>query len=171
MIGVPPASALSRLGLRLSERKARQGSGTSGLTQEDEANLEEFETIVSNMIEFLRKEQDALAANDIGRVASYFEEKVKLLEAIERRQPVVEPFLTADVPVAVQLRNLIKELSEQIATNERLLRGMAEASRTIVNEIEHLRNRQSLKGVYDKSGQLRGDVSVQPAAKGFEKKY
>lgn len=171
MIGIPPTSALSRLGIRLGERKARNGPDSSGLTQEDEDNIKGFEGVLSDTLDLLRKENKALVAKDIGVVASYFEEKAKLLETLERRQPTVEPFLSVDVPAVAQLRKLVRDLADQLELNERLLRGMAEASRTILSEIEHLRSRQSLKGVYDKTGQLRGDVSVKSLGKGFERKF
>lgn len=171
MIGVPPASALSRLGIRLGERKARSGADSSGLTQEDEDNIKGFEGVLSDTLGLLRGENKALVEKDIGTVASYFEEKARLLETLERRQPTVEPFLAVDVPSVMQLRKLIRDLADQLELNEKLLKGMADASRTILSEIEHLRSRQSLKGVYDKTGQLRGDVSVRTLGKGFERKF
>ena len=171
MIGVPKTSALSRLGMRLGERKARDGEEGAGLTDEDEGNIAEFEKILSSTLDFLRKENGALEDRDVDRVASYFDEKARLLETLERRQPAVEPFLSVDVPAVGQLRKLIRDLADQLETNERLLRGMADASRTILVEVEHLRTRQSLKGVYDKTGQLRGDVAPKPVKKGFEKDF
>ena len=39
--------------------------------------------------------------------------------------------------------------------NGRLLKGMAEASRAILDEVDRVRSRQSLHGLYDKTGQLR----------------
>ncbi|PLS21168.1 hypothetical protein [Neptunicoccus cionae] len=171
MIGVPPTSALSRLGIRLGERKARSGPDNAGLTQEDEENIHRFEGLLSDTLGLLRRENDALEAKDVATVASFFEEKAKLLETLERKQPAVEPFLAVDVPAVAQLRKLVRDLAEQLELNEHLLRGMADASRTILSEIEHLRSRQSLKGVYDKTGQLRGDVNVKAPGKGFERKF
>lgn len=48
---------------------------------------------------------------------------------------------------------------------------MAEASRNILVEVEHLRARQSLKGVYNKAGQLRSDVTPAAPRRGFERKF
>lgn len=170
MIGIPPTSALSRLGMRLGERKARSGPDDTGLTQEDEDNIRNFEGLLSDTLGLLRKENEALVDKDIAAVASYFGQKAKLLESLERKQPAVEPFLAVDVPAVAQLRKLVRDLAGQLELNETLLRGMADASRTILSEIEHLRSRQSLKGVYDKTGQLRGDVNLKSSGKGFERK-
>jgi hypothetical protein len=171
VIDIPPTSPLSRLGLRLSERRARKKDPNTGLTSEDESNIESFEAILTSTLDLLRQENDALQKRDIAKVTSFFEEKARLLETLEIKQPVVEPFLKLDVPAVQQLRALIRELAEQIKLNERMLHGMAQASRTILTEVEHLRTRQSLQGIYTKSGQLREGVAPKPIGKGFEKKF
>lgn len=68
------------------------------------------------------------------------------------------------------LRTLIRDLASQLEINERLLRGMAEASRSIKAEIEHLRERQSLKGVYTAKGQLQENLKPKSTGRGFERK-
>lgn len=93
MIGVPKAAALSRLGLRLKERRSRLSDDNSPLTQEDEDNIADFEGMLSQTLSVLQRENDALEASDIEGVAACFEEKARLLERLETRQPAVEPFL------------------------------------------------------------------------------
>lgn len=171
MIDIPPTSPLSRLGLRLNERRARKKDPNTGLTAEDESNIESFEAILSSTLDLLRQENEALRNRDVTKVTSFFEEKARLLETLETKQPVVEPFLKLEVPAVLQLRSLIRDLAEQLKLNEHMLHGMARASRTILTEVEHLRTRQSLQGIYTKSGQLREDVAPKPLGKGFEKKF
>lgn len=144
----------SRLGLRLRARR-RAGGGASSLTDEDRDNLQRFESLLSQTLDLLAAENAALELGDIGAVAGLYEEKARLLKTLELHQPCVEPFLREGGDHTTTLRDLIRELSDQLQVNGRLLKGMAEASRAIVDEVERVRTRQSLHGLYDKTGQLR----------------
>lgn len=153
---ITPSGAISRLSLRLRERRYRESQGERPpLTSADEENISEFERLITAGIRLLDLENEALEAGDVTRVAGYFERKSELLREMSLRQPVIEPFLNDDIPEIVNLRGLIRELSENFKRNGRLLEGMAMASRSILSEVERVRQRQSLNGVYDKTGQLK----------------
>ena len=145
---------LSRLGLRLRERR-NSGGGASALTAEDRANVESFEQVLAQTLDILGTENEALVAGDIAAVAGLYEEKARLLKTLELHQPRIDPFLREGGEPVARLRDLIRDLSEQLQVNGRLLKGMAEASRAILGEVERARSHQSLRGLYDKSGQLR----------------
>lgn len=157
---------LSRLGLRLRERR-HAGGGAGSLTAEDLENVDSFEQVLSQTLSLLGAENEALVAGDIAAVAGLYDEKSRLLKTLELHQPRIEPFLREGGEPVANLRGLIRDLAEQLQVNGRLLKGMAEASRSILDEIERTRNRQSLRGLYDKSGQLRAMAA--PESNGLRK--
>lgn len=153
---VSPSAAISRLGLRFGERRRRAQDGERPpLTTDDENNISDFASLISETIRLLDGENQALIAGQVSRVSEYYEEKERLLRELTLKQPVIEPFLTETTPEIIDLRTLIVKLSESLSRNGDLLKGMAEASAAIISEVEHIRKRQSLEGVYDKTGQRR----------------
>ncbi|WP_374434194.1 hypothetical protein [Tabrizicola sp.] len=144
----------SRLGLRLRARR-HAGGETASLTEEDHDNLHRFEALLSRTLDLLGAENAALDLGDIAAVAGLYEEKAQLLKSLELHQPCVEPFLREAGDHTARLRDLIRDLSDLLEKNGRLLKGMAEASRAILDEVDRVRSRQSLHGLYDKTGQLR----------------
>ena len=156
MMKVSASQAISRLGARLRERRRRASQGERPpLTGDDEQNISEFTRIVDSTIQLLAIENDALRAGDVTRVAECFDAKSQLLKDLTLRQPVVEPCLKEDMEEIADLKLRIRKLAESLDQNGVLLQGMASASRAIISEVEHIRRRQSLDGVYDKTGQKR----------------
>lgn len=167
MMKISPSGAISRLGIRLRERRNRSGGGRVALTDTDDDNISKFETLIADAIFVLEQENDALVEGDVQRVAGFFESKSELLKTLELRQPVIEPFLREDIPEISVLKDLISDLSVQLKRNGQLLEGMADASRSIISEVERVRKRQGLEGLYDKTGQLRENIG--PFEKMFDK--
>lgn len=153
---VSPSAAISRLGLRFGERRRRAQDGERPpLTADDENNISDFSRIVESTIRLLEVENEALRDGNVTRVSECYEEKARLLRELTLKQPVVEPFLTEATPQILDLRTLISQLSDSLSRNGDLLKGMAEASSSILSEVDHIRKRQSLEGIYDKTGQRR----------------
>lgn len=151
---------MSRLGLRLRARRQVEGEASS-LTDEDRGNLESFERVLGRTLDLLEAENAALAAGDTAAVAGLYDEKAHLLKTLELHQPRIEPFLREGGEHMVSLRDLIRRLAEQLQINGRLLKGMAEASQAILDEVERARSRHSLHGLYDKTGQLLSNVGLE----------
>lgn len=151
---ITPPQALSRLATRFHERRARAAQGERPpLTQVDEDNLAAMIQILTALSGVLSEENGALAKGDLDHVAGLYDEKSDLLKRLELRQPVIEPFLQASAEVTDVLRPRIRALAEQLEENSRLLAAMAEAAQSIRSEVARVRDRHSLKGMYDKSGQ------------------
>lgn len=129
------------------------------MTSLDEENVADFESLVANAIRLLERENDALVAGDVAAVAGFHEAKSQLLRELTLKQPVIEPFLRSEAEPMVSLRDLVRELAAQLRKNGELLAGMASASRSIQSEVERVLERQSLNGVYDKTGQVRRDMN------------
>jgi hypothetical protein len=159
MMKVPRASAISKLGIRLRERRGRASAGDHpALTETDDENIASFESLLSRAIDVLNLENQALIEGNVSDVSGYYQAKSDLLKSLELRQPVIEPFLREDIPEIRRLKELIGDLATQLTRNGQLLEGMAEASRSIISEVERVRRRQGLEGLYDKTGQLRENL-------------
>lgn len=153
---ITPPAPLSRLALRFAERRARAALGERPpLTEDDERNISDFGALVGELSELLGHENSALQQGDVSRVAELFEAKQQLLKRLETRQPVIEPFLRESAEVTAELRAKIGALAARLEENGALLSSMAEASRAIRCEVARVRDRHSLKGMYDKTGQHR----------------
>ena len=153
---ISPPPALSRIAARFQERRARAEQGERPpLTEADEANIDAFGRIVESLSNLLEHENEALRQGDIQLVASIFERKQELLNQLEIRKPVVEPFLRESLEANHRLRALIQDLSARINTNAELLSAMADAAGRIRIEVERVRERHTLRGMYDKSGHAR----------------
>lgn len=169
MMKIRPVGPLSRLGVRLRERRSRASAGYSpALTETDEENIREFQDLVSRIIGLLQRENHALEQGDVSLVAGLYEVKRGLLKSLELKEPVVEPFLKEKMPEIEVLKDSLRELGQVLRDNGRLLEGMASASRSIMTEVDRVRRRQGLEGMYDSNGQLRSDVHS-PKAR-YEKK-
>ena len=163
-------AALSRLASRFQERRARAALGERPpLTAADEDNILAFTRLVTDLTELLSRENQALRDRDPQRVAALYEDKQALLQRLETRQPVVEPFLRDSAEVTEQLRQHIRSLSEALELNAGLLQVMAEASVAIRSEVARVRERHSLKGMYDKSGQGVEGLPTRP--RGIDTNY
>ena len=151
----------SRFGARFLERRRRATHGESpALTRDDEENIAAFEQLIRDAIQLLEKEQVALKSGVIADVARFYQAKSHILKLLELRQPLIEPFLKEKIPQIESLRDLLREFSAQLIENGRRLEGMALASRAINAELDRIRNRNSLQGIYDKRGKLRRGFEV-----------
>ncbi|WP_411839724.1 hypothetical protein [Paracoccus sp. ME4] len=147
----------------MRERKARQEHEDAGeraiVTDEDLSNLDEFSGLVQETVDLLRLENDALRLADTGRVAAYFRRKQELLRLLTIRQPMIEPQLKLDREDIHAVKVRLRALAEELRLNANLIAGVAAASHTILSEVDRIRKRQSLEGVYDKTGRLRKDLT------------
>lgn len=149
-----PAAAISRIAARFQERRSRAALGERPpLTGDDEENISRFAAVVAELTALLERENDALLQGDVAAVVDLYPQKQVLLTRLETRQPVVEPFLHESAEVAAALRSRIQALATQINRNADLLSAMSDAARAIRLEVTRVRDRHSLKGMYDKSGQ------------------
>lgn len=152
---IPPLPAISRLASRFHERRARAAMGERPpLTSDDEENIVNFSIIVKELTQLLEEENSALRHADMVQVINLFPQKEVLLKRLENSQPVVEPFIRDSAEITMALREHLRILAQQIQTNAVLLSAMAEASRSIRLEMDRVRERHSLKGMYGNKGQV-----------------
>lgn len=142
----------SRFRKRMQARRDDISADGPVLTEEDDANLAAFEANIDATLDLLHEEIAAIEAGHLDRVTELYDRKADLLKRIELKIPVIEPFLEASEHAAPTLREKLRQLKVAVQDNSVLLSRMSDATRDIVREIEKIRNRHSLDGLYGKSG-------------------
>lgn len=159
---ISPRAALSRLGERLrqrrDERRNQERAPEPVTVDEDLNNISIFESTLDEAIALINLENRALEAGETARVALYFKRKEEVLRLLSVQEAPVMAFVRSDHPEAHAIKEKLRRLSHELKANANLLSGVASASHTILAEIDRIRKRQSLEGVYDKDGLLRKDL-------------
>ena len=157
-----PREALSRLGERLrqlrDERRQQERAPEPLAVDEDLNNILIFEASLDETIALINLENRALEAGETARVALYFNRKEELLRLLSVQEASVAQLIRSEHPEALRIKEKLRRLSAELKDNANLLTGVASASHSILAEIDRIRKRQSLEGVYDKDGQLRKDL-------------
>lgn len=149
---------------RLSRRiAARRAHGDAlQMTEEDVQNLALFEADVAAVTRVLEEEIAAIAAGRIEEVPEIYPRKAELLHRIEVLMPVVEPFLKIRIDADPDLRGRLVALKAAVSQDGALLERISDATTAIVREIDKIRDRHSLNGLYGKRGERRTDPSRTP---------
>lgn len=138
----------SRLGRRQSSRL-----DPAIPTEEDKENIAEFAQRLEAAVALLKREIEAIGAGQLEAVTELYERKSRLLKWIELRMPVIEPFLGHETAKEARITESLQELRDVAREDSVLLERMAVAARTIVREMDKALDRNSLSGMYGKSGQ------------------
>ncbi|MGH1466626.1 MAG: flagellar biosynthesis protein FlgI [Cognatishimia sp.] len=147
-----------RFGERQKARDTATAGGLSaGLTERDVQNLDAFAAKLSDAIDLLQQEIDAINAGDLNIVSALYEQKADALKWLELKMPLVEPFMAEDAAKARRLPQRLDDLKRVVEENSSLLARMATAAGTVVREIEKATQRHSLNGLYGKTGQKLND--------------
>jgi hypothetical protein len=144
---------IPRKKFRFGDRDASKSSAQLQLTAEDEQNLDAYVTKIKETVTILRKEMDAVKEGELEAVSNLFDEKSRVLKWLELRTPLVEPFLNHEFAQKLNIKGHLIELRKYIEEDGAMLSRMAIAARTVLREIEKINNRNTLGGVYGKSGQ------------------
>ncbi|KHA50220.1 hypothetical protein [Sulfitobacter geojensis] len=143
---------------RFGERPAIDGQSETPmtLTAEDEANLDAYVGKIQETVAILRKEITAINNGELEVISNVFEEKSKVLKWLELRTPLVEPFLHHEFARKLKIKEHLGDLKKYIEEDGAMLSRMAVAARTILREVDKVSNRNSLGGLYGKSGRKMG---------------
>ena len=143
-----------RMSERLLARRENQISGHQlVVTAEDERNLLEFSHDVASVTQLLQKELAEVVNGELEVVSRLLPEKLKLMNSIELRMPVVEPFLLTGFAQNLQLPKQLVEFKASADKNTAHLERMAQAVGKIVREIRRATERHGLDGLYGMTGQ------------------
>ncbi|TMV72715.1 hypothetical protein FGG78_29560 [Thioclava sp. BHET1] len=155
----------SRFRKRIEARRAQIAAGLGDavpMTEEDRANLSAFEADMLSVTGLLNKEVAAIAEGRFEAVNELYERKAELLKRIEFLMPVVEPFLRQRLDEDEELRGRLRSLKAAVQEDSALLARMSAATSEIVRELDKIRDRHSLKGLYGKSGRRLSDSTSDP---------
>lgn len=118
--------------------------------------------LVDQLAKLLRDEIAAIGQGQLARVEEIFPRKSALLGEIEAAFADQAEIFSGDDPAAVALRRKVDALRGLIQADLALLRRMTEATGAVAQEIDRIRDRQSLRGLYDRDGE-RQKADVTPS--------
>lgn len=118
--------------------------------------------LVDRLSRVLRDEIAAIGRGELAEVEAIFPRKQQLLAEIEAAFADPAPLIEGEAPPAVRLRARLAELQRLIRTDLALLQRMTEATGAVAREIERIRERHSLSGMYDKDGTARPEGVAPP---------
>lgn len=146
---------MSKRELRLSDRMVARSRSASegGLTDEDQRNLRDYAAKLDEAISLIREEIGSIMQGQLGAVNELYAQKAELLKWLELRAPTVEPFLGQPVAHEHDLPGKLATFKTVLQEDGDLLKRMANVAASISREIEKVMNRDSLDGIYGKSGE------------------
>lgn len=118
------------------------------------ASMAQALSVVDRLSRVLRDEIAAITGGRLAEVTELFPQKSALLAEVEEAFAVPRALLE-DHPQAGELREKLTELRELIAQDHALLEKMTEATGTIIQELDRIRDRHSLSGTYGPNGEKR----------------
>ncbi|MGI3170974.1 hypothetical protein ACRARG_17615 [Pseudooceanicola sp. C21-150M6] len=118
------------------------------------SNMTAAVTVVDRLSRLLRDEIAAITAGKLGVVNELFPEKQELLSQVEEVFAAPRPLLE-DHPRSAELRHKLEEMRELIAQDFALLEKMTEATGAVIEELDRIRDRHSLSGIYGPDGAKR----------------
>lgn len=143
-----------KIGMRLANGDNDVGDGT-GLaeSERDSENIVRFNEEVLEATLLLQREINEIGNGNLNVVKGTYDEKCRIFKKIELNSPLVEPFLASKTSQRLSLPQNLKSLNEVALKNSDLLKRMANAASSIVKEINMANSRQTLSGLYGKTGQ------------------
>lgn len=108
---------------------------------------------IENALRLFEHEIAAIAAGDLNAIEALRPRKRDMLIRLEDGQEAIQAALASDQAGASALRDNIYKLQKLTAESERQLRRLSEAAGEVLQELQRIRDRHSLKGLYSGSGQ------------------
>ncbi len=155
-----PEQEPSRFKRRLAARRANPEADPGAaelLTDEDREALAGFVANIDAATDLLQSEITAIGRGNLRAAGELYEQKAEILKRIELKTPVVEPFLRAALAKGGAIRDKIVAFRLAVQENSVLLERMSQATANIIREVDKIRDRHSLSGLYGKSGRRLTD--------------
>lgn len=111
-------------------------------------------SVVDRLSRVLRDEIAAITGGRLAEVTELYPQKAALLAEVEDAFATPKSLLE-DHPEAAKLRVKLGELRELIAQDHALLEKMTDATSTIIDELDRIRDRHSLSGTYGPDGEKK----------------
>ncbi len=107
---------------------------------------------IEKALRLFEREIEAIAAGDLNAIEALRPQKHDMLIRLEESQEAIQTALASDQAGASALRDNIHNLQKLTAESERQLRRLSEAAGEVLQELQRIRDRHSLKGLYSGSG-------------------
>lgn len=107
---------------------------------------------IAQALRLFSHEIEAIARGDLNAIEDLRPQKAEMLTRLENAQDAIQAALNADREGAAELREKIQSLQKLTAESERQLRRLSEAAGEVLQELQRIRDRHSLKGLYSGSG-------------------
>ncbi|MCA0994912.1 flagellar protein FlgN [Alloyangia pacifica] len=117
--------------------------------------------LVDRLARLLRDEIAAIGKGELARVEELFPRKQELLAEIETVFADPEALLEGEDAASAKLRARLSDLRKLIHSDLSLLQRMTEATGAVAREIDRIRERQSLRGVYGRDGSKKPQCVTQ----------
>ncbi|GHF36293.1 hypothetical protein [Seohaeicola zhoushanensis] len=118
--------------------------------------------IIERLTRVLHDEIAAIGAGQLETVRELYPEKLSLYEELEAQTEHVERQLQSATPEAQELRASLEVLHGLIRKDHALLQQLTNATERVVKELNRIRDRHGLGGIYEASGSLRPQVVARP---------
>jgi len=116
----------------------------------------EAHQLIDRLARLLRDEIAAIGQGELGRVEGLRPRKEDMLAEIEAKLSDTDGVFGEDQSARASMGRKLDALRDLLATDLALLRRMTEATGDVAREIERIRARQSLGGLYDREGSRQG---------------
>ncbi|MBP0484586.1 hypothetical protein [Sagittula salina] len=114
--------------------------------------------LIDRLARLLRDEIAAIGQGQLARVEELFPLKSELLGEIATALGQPEKIFLASEPGSEKLREKLDELRGLIRADLALLQRMTQATGDIAREIDRIRDRQSLRGLYGRDGSTANEA-------------
>ncbi len=139
--------------LRLSARMAARSTAAGKLTDDDQQSLAAYGSKLDEATEILREEIAAIGEGRLNAVQQIYPRKAEVLKWLELRAPTVEPFMPQPAAQELGLPAKLATFKTALQEDGALLQRMSGVANSMLREIDRVLNRDSLDGLYGKSGQ------------------
>jgi Na+/phosphate symporter len=126
------------------------------MPENDVGHLTHQET-VDYLIKTLERETDALNKGDWQALAEILGLKKSLLSHLEKIAPTLENEVKTKTPASETLRKTLSELKTIIDSNMKMLQSISIASRDISKEVQRIKKKHSLDGLYTARGNKKNE--------------
>ncbi|WP_370162306.1 hypothetical protein [Limimaricola soesokkakensis] len=122
------------------------------MTQETESQPSGLEAEIAELVALLEAEIAEIRAGDLAGVTARLERKSELAARIEAARPEIEAGLAAGDDAAQELRERLDALADLIARDAAMLERMRATTGAVARDLERLRDRHGLGGLYGANG-------------------
>lgn len=145
------------LGLNARMQMRKHASGSQVVTEEDHMQLLAYSHKLDEAIALLREEIKDIDEGRLAAVSTIYKRKAELLKWLEFKAPLIESFLRLDVAEHYNLPEKLSTFKNLLEEDGRLLKQIAHVAASISREIHRVINRDSLDGLYGKTGKKISD--------------